>query len=114
MEYYYPQLPPPAQGAFVPYHRSVACLWTDGVRVCQRRLGSIRDVVEHVTVDHIESTLRCSWLGCPRAGQAFKAKYKLINHLRVHTGERAVRLPFLRESLRPLGEPQDSSAHPHR
>ncbi|KAL3319380.1 hypothetical protein Ciccas_001955 [Cichlidogyrus casuarinus] len=30
----------------------------------------------------------CYWQGCSREGRAFKAKYKLVNHIRVHTGER--------------------------
>ena len=31
---------------------------------------------------------------CPRAGRPFKAKYKLVNHIRVHPGEKPFPCPF--------------------
>uniref|UniRef100_A0A1I8HAL1 C2H2-type domain-containing protein n=1 Tax=Macrostomum lignano TaxID=282301 RepID=A0A1I8HAL1_9PLAT len=37
----------------------------------------------------------CHWLNCPRQLMPFTARYKLVNHIRVHTGERPFRCNFV-------------------
>ena len=50
------------------------------------------DFVNHISRDHVTSSGHvCYWKGCSRNLRPFKAKYKLVNHIRVHTGEK----PFL-------------------
>nr|CAD2197854.1 unnamed protein product [Meloidogyne enterolobii] len=75
-------------------------------KLCGRLFDSMQLLVEHLDTEHLgqhseviselnseysstSTTIHiCLWQGCQRAGKEFKAKYKLKNHLRVHTGER--------------------------
>uniref|UniRef100_A0A7E4VG81 Zinc finger protein n=1 Tax=Panagrellus redivivus TaxID=6233 RepID=A0A7E4VG81_PANRE len=61
-------------------------------QICGQHFARIKDLVEHITKDHIGgqevAEHICNWKGCDRTTRPFKAKYKLVNHLRVHTGER--------------------------
>ena len=59
--------------------------------VCGKEYQALQDVVDHLRDEHLTNALgnySCFWRHCPRLGVPFKAKYKLVNHLRVHTGER--------------------------
>nr|BAE94126.1 zinc finger protein Nv-ZicB [Nematostella vectensis] len=60
--------------------------------VCGAGFYRIEELVFHITESHlvtgVTSAFVCNWRECPRNGLPFKAKYKLINHIRVHTGEK--------------------------
>jgi len=67
----------------------LACRW----RSCGREFTEKRYLVDHVTSCHIEQRKGCDdfpcyWEGCPRRLKPFNAKYKLLTHMRVHTGEK--------------------------
>ncbi|XP_051276997.1 zic family member 6 isoform X2 [Dicentrarchus labrax] len=81
----------------------LVCKWSDGQEgagklPCSRAFGSMYELVTHVTVEHVggpeHSEYVCHWENCARDRKPFKAKYKLVNHVRVHTGEKPFPCPF--------------------
>ena len=100
-----------ANGAFFRYMRhptgglkqEVTCMWIEPEqplpkKSCNKVFGSMHEIVTHITVEHVGgpeiANHACWWQDCPRDNRPFKAKYKLVNHIRVHTGEKPFPCPF--------------------
>ena len=77
-----------------PVKQEFQCRWIDQETKCRcdRIFHTMHDIVTHLTVDHVGgpdcATHTCYWEDCSRELKSFKAKYKLVNHIRVHTGEK--------------------------
>ena len=64
------------------------CLWDN----CGKNFDEQDDLVRHIEKTHIEKgksdDFTCLWQNCPRSCKPFNARYKLLIHMRIHSGEK--------------------------
>ncbi|CAD5112389.1 DgyrCDS1610 [Dimorphilus gyrociliatus] len=64
------------------------CEWID----CDKEFGEREELVRHIEKNHIDQRkgedFTCFWKGCPRRQKPFNARYKLLIHMRTHSGEK--------------------------
>ncbi|KAG5843644.1 zinc finger protein ZIC 3-like isoform X1 [Anguilla anguilla] len=81
----------------------MVCRWSGGQeepgkRPCGTNFETMYELVTHIMMEHVggpeQAEHICYWEDCSRERKPFKAKYKLINHIRVHTGEKPFPCPF--------------------
>ncbi|EDX14007.1 GD18414 [Drosophila simulans] len=70
------------------------CRWTG----CDEEFPHQQAFVEHIEKCHVDvrkgEDFSCFWLDCPRRYKPFNARYKLLIHMRVHSGEKPNKCPF--------------------
>ena len=68
--------------------RVLHCRWID----CKCSFNSQENLVQHIERSHVDQRraedFTCFWAGCPRRHRPFNARYKLLIHMRVHSGEK--------------------------
>ncbi|KAG1683453.1 Zinc finger protein GLIS3 [Nymphon striatum] len=66
----------------------LACKWLD----CKHNYADQQQLVKHIEKVHVDQKkgdeFTCLWDECPRRYRPFNARYKLLIHMRVHSGEK--------------------------
>lgn len=69
-------------------NNTLTCEWEN----CYLSFNEQSDLVKHIEKLHIEArkgdAFSCYWLNCARQHKPFNARYKLLIHMRVHSGEK--------------------------
>lgn len=69
-------------------NKTLTCEWEN----CYLSFNEQSDLVKHIEKLHIEArkgdAFSCYWLNCARQHKPFNARYKLLIHMRVHSGEK--------------------------
>jgi len=74
---------------------SKCSLFTCGWEGCFTNFETLEDLVHHIENVHVDEKRNygtddyvCQWTACTRKGRPFNARYKLLIHMRVHSGEK--------------------------